>query len=57
MEVLRRTAVEISKRLGWPMEPSRSGFLPDSVQNWPVFKRDHRDSLREEARHEATASV
>ena len=37
-EVLRRTAVEISKRLGWPLEPSRSGFLPDSVQNWPVFK-------------------
>ena len=37
-EVLRRTAVEISKRLGWPMEPSRSGFLPDSVAHWPVFK-------------------
>src|SRR5271168_3753080 len=37
-EVLRRTAVEISKRLGWPLEPSRSGFLPDSVANWPVFK-------------------
>ena len=37
-EVLRRTAVEISKRLGWPLEPSRSGFLPDSVQGWPVFK-------------------
>ncbi len=37
-EVLRRTAVQISKQLGWPMEPSRSGFLPDSVQNWPPFK-------------------
>ncbi len=37
-EVLRRTAVEISKRLGWPLEPSRSGFLPDSVQRWPAFK-------------------
>jgi 2-haloacid dehalogenase/putative hydrolase of the HAD superfamily len=37
-EVLRRTAVEISKRLGWPLEPSRSGFLPDSVQRWPPFK-------------------
>src|SRR6202167_1992814 len=37
-EVLRRTAVEISKRLGWPLEPSRSGFLPDSVAHWPVFK-------------------
>ena len=31
-EVLRRTAIEIAKRLEWPLEPSRSGFLPDSVQ-------------------------
>ena len=37
-EVLRRTAVQIAKRLGWPLEPSRSGFLPDSVQRWPPFK-------------------
>jgi 2-haloacid dehalogenase/putative hydrolase of the HAD superfamily len=37
-EVLRRTAVEISRRMGWPLEPSRSGFLPDSVQRWPPFK-------------------
>ncbi len=37
-EVLRRTAVEISKRLGWPLEPSRSGFLPDSIQRWRPFK-------------------
>ena len=37
-EVLRRTAVEISKRLKWPLEPSRSGFLPDSVQRWMPFK-------------------
>ena len=37
-EVLRRTAVEISKRLAWPLEPSRSGFLPDSVQSWKPFK-------------------
>ena len=37
-EVLRRTAVQISKQLGWPLEPSRSGFLPDSVQRWPPFK-------------------
>src|SRR4051812_37735025 len=37
-EVLRRTAVEIAKRIGWPLEPSRSGFLPDSVQRWPPFK-------------------
>lgn len=37
-EVLRRTAVQISKQLGWPLEPSRSGFLPDSVQRWAPFK-------------------
>jgi 2-haloacid dehalogenase/putative hydrolase of the HAD superfamily len=37
-EVLRRTAVRIAKDLGWPLEPSRSGFLPDSVQGWKPFK-------------------
>ena len=37
-EVLRRTAVQIAKELDWPLEPSRSGFLPDSVQLWPTFK-------------------
>ena len=37
-EVLRRTAVEIAKRIGWPLEPSRSGFLPDSVARWAPFK-------------------
>jgi 2-haloacid dehalogenase len=36
--VLRRTAVKISKELDWPLEPSRSGFLPDSVQRWRPFK-------------------
>src|SRR5258708_26325720 len=37
-EVLRPPAVEISKRLCWPLEPSRSGFLPDSVHRWMPFK-------------------
>jgi 2-haloacid dehalogenase/putative hydrolase of the HAD superfamily len=37
-EVLRRTAIEIAKRIDWPMEPSRSGFLPDSVQLWKPFR-------------------
>jgi 2-haloacid dehalogenase/putative hydrolase of the HAD superfamily len=37
-EVLRRTAVQIAKELGWALEPSRSGFLPDSVQRWRPFK-------------------
>jgi 2-haloacid dehalogenase/putative hydrolase of the HAD superfamily len=37
-EVLRRTAIEVAKRLNWALEPSRSGFLPDSVQRWKPFK-------------------
>ncbi len=37
-EVLRRTAVQIATKLNWPLEPSRSGFLPDSVARWPPFK-------------------
>jgi 2-haloacid dehalogenase/putative hydrolase of the HAD superfamily len=37
-EVLRRTAVRIAKELDWPLEPSRAGFLPDSVQRWRPFK-------------------
>ncbi len=37
-EVLRRTVVEIAKRIEWQLEPSRSGFLPDSVQRWQPFK-------------------
>src|ERR1700730_1432779 len=37
-EVLRRTAIEIANRLEWRLEPSRSGFLPDSVQRWKPFR-------------------
>ena len=37
-EVLRRTALQIAKEIGWPLEPSRSGFLPDSVPRWAPFK-------------------
>jgi 2-haloacid dehalogenase/putative hydrolase of the HAD superfamily len=37
-EVLRRTAVRVAKELGWDLEPSRSGFLPASVPNWPPFR-------------------
>ncbi|HEX5307804.1 MAG TPA: HAD-IA family hydrolase [Solirubrobacteraceae bacterium] len=37
-EVLRRTVMEITKRLEWDLEPSRAGFLPDSVQRWMPFK-------------------
>lgn len=37
-EVLRQTAVRIAKEIGWPLEPSRSGFLPDSLHRWGPFK-------------------
>ena len=37
-EVLRRAAVRLSRELEWPLEPSRSGFLPDSVQRWRPFR-------------------
>jgi len=40
-EVLRRTAIEIAKRLDWALEPSRSGFLPDSVQRWTPFRESN----------------
>jgi 2-haloacid dehalogenase/putative hydrolase of the HAD superfamily len=37
-EVLRRTAVRSAKEMGWDLEPSRSGFLPDSVPRWAPFR-------------------
>jgi 2-haloacid dehalogenase/putative hydrolase of the HAD superfamily len=37
-EVLRRTALEMAKCLEWQLEPSRTGFLPDSVQRWMPFR-------------------
>lgn len=37
-EVLRRTALEMASRLKWELEPSRSGFLPDSIPRWLPFK-------------------
>ena len=51
-EVLRRTAVQISKQLGWPLEPSRSGFLPDSVKRWPPFKETNTQLDRFAKKHE-----
>ena len=37
-EVLRRVAIRIAKDIGWPLETSRAGFLPDSLARWPAFK-------------------
>ncbi len=37
-EVLRRTALAVAKDLGWPLEPNRAQFLPDSIPRWKPFK-------------------
>ena len=37
-EVLRRTAMQVAKRLGWPLESSRANFLPESIPRWMPFK-------------------
>jgi 2-haloacid dehalogenase len=37
-EVLRRTAVRSAREIEWDLEPSRSGFLPDSVPGWQAFR-------------------
>ena len=37
-EVLRRTALAVAKDLGWPLEPNRAQFLPDSIMRWAPFK-------------------
>jgi len=37
-EVLRQTAVRIAKEIGWDLETSRAGFLPDSLHRWAPFK-------------------
>ena len=37
-EVLRRVAMQIAEEIKWDLEPSRAGFLPDSVLRWRPFK-------------------
>ena len=37
-EVLRRTAVRAARELSWELEPSRSGFLPNSMPSWSPFR-------------------
>jgi 2-haloacid dehalogenase/putative hydrolase of the HAD superfamily len=51
-EVLRRVAVRIAKDIGWPLEPSRAGFLPDSVQRWPAFKETNPQVKRFAAKYQ-----
>jgi len=37
-EVLRRTALLVAKDLEWDLEPSRTNFLPNSVERWASFR-------------------
>ncbi|WP_205696589.1 HAD-IA family hydrolase [Conexibacter sp. SYSU D00693] len=37
-EVLRQTAVRVAKEIGWDLETSRAGFLPDSLHRWAPYK-------------------
>ncbi len=43
-DVLAETALRISERLGWGLDPGRAGFLAESLPNWPVFP-DTRSAL------------
>ena len=36
-EVLGEAALFVARRLGWELEPSRAGFLAESLPDWPVF--------------------
>jgi 2-haloacid dehalogenase/putative hydrolase of the HAD superfamily len=36
-EVLRRTAVEVARRVGWTIDIDRARFLPERLPAWPVF--------------------
>ncbi len=37
-EVLRRIALKVAEDLEWDLEPSRSNFLPDSVEFWKPYR-------------------
>jgi 2-haloalkanoic acid dehalogenase type II len=36
-EVLTETARRVAERLGWPLSGERTGFLPESLPDWPPF--------------------
>jgi 2-haloalkanoic acid dehalogenase type II len=43
-EVLRETALRASRRFGWNLDPDHAEFLPNSLEDWPVFE-DTRPAL------------
>ncbi len=50
-EVLRRTAMQVAKRVGWPLESSRAGFLPESIPRWLPFKETNTQLDRFRKKH------
>jgi 2-haloacid dehalogenase/putative hydrolase of the HAD superfamily len=37
-EVLRRTALAMAEEIEWDLEPSRTNFLPNSVERWKPYR-------------------
>ena len=50
-EVLRRTAMQVARRLGWPLESSRANFLPESIPRWLPFKETNTQLERFRKKH------
>lgn len=50
-EVLRRTAMQVARRLGWPLESSRANFLPESIPRWMPFKETNTQLERFRKKH------
>lgn len=36
-DILAETAQRVAARLGWDLDPGRTGFLAESLPDWPVF--------------------
>ena len=43
-DILAETAQRVAARLGWDLDPGRTGFLAESLPDWPVFA-DTRQAL------------
>jgi 2-haloacid dehalogenase/putative hydrolase of the HAD superfamily len=55
-EVLRRTVLDIAENIGWRLEPSQAGFLPDSIASWKPFSETN-PSLKKLAKNFQTGLI
>ncbi len=55
-EVLRRTVLDIAENIGWRLEPSQAGFLPESIASWKPFSETN-PSLKKLAKNFQTGLV